>query len=301
MKHAHRLRLRGNGGGVRRSPAVGQYALAAIVLAVLAAGLGMTGNDPEAAGSPGPLHTAIGGQRPAHAGADGSTIRGRRGWNPDAPLRDFETDASGLVTVHAEELDRLELHVPAAGRGLIAYLWDGIRFGALPIGATLDPSRGVLTWQPGVGFTGAYHFVLLEGGGATAIRHDVRVVLHPKKSGRVGPQAVIDIPSLGQELTQPFIVAGWAVDLDDPVGPGVDQVQIWAHPLDGRPRVLLGTASYGGARGDIGALHGAAFRNSGFGLEVKGLPPGAYDIAAVARSAAAAGFAPAVKVRVTVR
>lgn len=232
-------------------------------------------------------------------------IRGRRGWNLAAPLRKLQPDASGLVTMDAEEVDRVELFVSSGsseGAGTFAgYLWDGTRFGPLPIGASLDAARGVFTWQPGVGFVGAYHFVFLQGIEPAAIRRDVRIVLHPKRSGRVGPQVTIDAPRRGQELVQPFTLTGWAVDLDDPGGPGIELVQVWAHPLTGEPRILLGTATYGSARPDVAELHGKTYRDSGLWLEVNGLAPGGYDLAVVARSTAAGGFVPAVMIRVTVR
>jgi hypothetical protein len=228
-------------------------------------------------------------------------IRGRRGWNLAAPLRTFHADASGLINVEAEEVDRLELHVSSGSPGTVAgYLWDGTQFGPLPIGASLDAVRGVFIWQPGVGFVGSYHFVFLLGSGPTAMRQDVRVVLHPKRSGRVGPQVAIDAPRPGQQLLQPFTLTGWAVDLDDPGSSGIELVQVWAHPL-GQPRILLGTAAYGHARPDVAEIHGKAYRDSGLSLEVNGLAPGVYDLAVVAKSTPAGGFVPAVMVRVQIQ
>jgi hypothetical protein len=237
--------------------------------------------------------------QPAADHRQAPAIRGRRGWNLAAPLRSFRPDASGLVTVDAEEVDRIELHILNVGPDTLAgYLWDGTRLGPLPIGASLDAARGVFTWQPGVGFVGRYHFVF-EGTGPKGIRQDVLIVLHPKKSGRVGPQAAIDTPRSGQELVQPFTLTGWAIDLDDPDGPGIELVEVWASTL-GQPRILLGTATYGSARSDVAELYGRTYRNSGLSAEVNGLAPGVYDLAVVARSRTAGGFVPAVVVRVTV-
>ena len=48
-------------------------------------------------------------------------------------------------------------------------------------------------------------------------------------------------------------------------------------------------------------MHGDQFRESGFGLNVQGLPPGSYDLAVFAWSNVSGGFVPAKVVRVTVR
>ncbi len=54
--------------------------------------------------------------------------------------------------------------------------------GALPIGASFDERRGVLYWQPPVGYLGAYEFVIVRDG---YLRIPVRVVLQPDRGVRV--------------------------------------------------------------------------------------------------------------------
>ena len=132
-------------------------------------------------------------------------------------------------------------------------------------------------------------------------RQEIRIVLNPKASGRVGPQVTIDVPTRQQDVGQPFAIAGWAVDLDQDFGSGIDAVHVWAYPLAGGGPVFLGAATYGGARPDVAALHGDRFKASGYGLTVEGLTPGNYDLAVFAWSTATGGFAPAKTVRITVR
>jgi hypothetical protein len=179
----------------------------------------------------------------------------------------------------------------------------------LPIGSQIDPVTGTFTWHPGVGFVGAYDLVL--GG------RDVRIVLNPKGSGRVGPQTVIDVPLPPNRLRQGFggqeggsheianldsiLVAGWAADLDSTVDTGVDTVHVWAYPVEGGDPIFAGAADYGGLRPDVAAVYGDRFARSGYGLVVKGLAPGTYDLAVFAYSTVRGGFAPAKTVRVTVR
>ena len=104
----------------------------------------------------------------------------------------------------------------------------------------------------------------------------------------------IDTPLLHAIVGQPFVVAGWALDLGGVLtaNSGVDVVQMYAYPDAGAP-VFLGTANYGIARPDVGAAFGPSFTNVGYGLTVTGLPAGHYVLAVFARSSITGRFAPA--------
>jgi hypothetical protein len=239
--------------------------------------------------------------------APAASVAGRRGFDPGARYRTYRQGRDGAIVVPAEELDRVELMLDGGEGGLrdttyAGYLRTSGALGPLPIGANLDPRTGAFTWQPGVGFVGAYDFVLVRViGGEARARYDVRIVLHPKSSGRVGPQIVIDTPSARQDVEQPFVVAGWAVDLDADTGTGVDAVHVWAYPVTGEPPIFLGPATYGGRRSDVGAVLSDRFEGSGYGLAVQGLEPGQYDLAVFAWSTVTQDFVPARTVRITVR
>ena len=129
----------------------------------------------------------------------------------------------------------------------------------LPAGSNLNPASGVFTWQPGPGFLRAYDFEFLRWRDGRAVsRQDVRVVLNPKASNRVGPQVTIDIPPALADVTQPFMVAGWALDGNASLGTGVDGLHVWAYPViscggtpcHGAP-LFVGTAATGGRRPDV--------------------------------------------------
>jgi hypothetical protein len=171
--------------------------------------------------------------------------------------------------------------------------------------------------------------------GRAVLRQDVRFVLQPKQSNRVGPQVVIDAPASAQatagepvSVGRSFLVAGWAVDLDETVGTGVDTLHVWAYPASacgpreesesssaaarasggGAPLasnkcdpIFIGPAAYGGSRPDVAAIFGDQFRTSGYGIIVDSLPSGTYDVAVFAWSTVRDGFVPAKTVRVTVR
>jgi hypothetical protein len=235
------------------------------------------------------------------ARVDTSAITGRRGY--DAATRFGRYNAvNGLITVQSEELDRIELRL-GGGQGLTGYLRSGRTLAPLPIGSALNANTGVFTWQPGVGFVGSYDLAFVRWAGGRAVsRQDVRIVLNPHGSNRVGPQLMIDLPSKDdRDVSGPFIVAGWAADLDSTVDGGVDTVHVWAYPLAGGDPIFIGAAAFGGSRPDVAAVFGDRFGKSGYGIEVRGLASGTYDIAVFAYSTVTNGFVPAKTVRVRVR
>jgi hypothetical protein len=251
----------------------------------------------------------------AAAPVDTHAIRGRRGFAEHTPLRDIAFDATGRAVIHGEELDRFELagrETPDMNVGPTTVRWSGHmrvgeHLGPLPIGSRLDETTGTFTWMPGVGFVGSYDLVFVRWQGGRAVsRQDVRFVLHPKGSNRVGQQVIIDTPSWDAEsgVGQPILVAGWAIDLDDTVGTGVSTVHVWAYPVTAAGHdapIFLGVAAYGGQRPDVGAIFGERFTASAYDLLAPPLPPGTYDIAVFAWSATKHEFMPAKVVRVIVR
>jgi hypothetical protein len=81
----------------------------------------------------------------------------------------------------------------------------------------------------------------------------------------------------------------------------VDRIDVWATRTPGAsPDIFLGTASYGGARPDIASYLGGQFTASGYGLAVKGLTPGVYQIVVYARSRLTGTFNGVRSVMVTV-
>jgi hypothetical protein len=205
--------------------------------------------------------------------------------------------------VHGEELDRFELRLSETdGAHYTGYLRVGSELHALPIGSRLDPTTGVFTWAPGVGFVHSYDLVFVRRTDGQAVaRREVRFILNPKGSNRLGPQVFIDTPTANATVGRAFSIGGWAIDLDDRVGTGIDTLHVWAYPARGGDPIFVGSTEYGGARPDVATIYGDRFTNSGYGIVVDSLPPGQYDLAVFAWSTAKDGFVPAKVVRVTVR
>jgi uncharacterized protein DUF4082/Big-like domain-containing protein/N,N-dimethylformamidase beta subunit-like protein/purple acid phosphatase-like protein/all-beta uncharacterized protein/BACON domain-containing protein len=120
-----------------------------------------------------------------------------------------------------------------------------------------------------------------------------------------GPHMIVDTPTQGQPLNQPFTLAGWAIDSDSQSGPGVDAIHVYAYPNpgSGQPPIFLGVGTYGDARPDLANVFGSQFANSGFHLTAGSaapLAPGAYQIVVFAHSTVALAFNQARVVDVTI-
>ena len=232
---------------------------------------------------------------------DSNVVLGRSGWHLNAPLRPFSRDASGRTIVRSEEVSRVELQLGAGPH--VGYLRTSDGPSPLPVGSHLEPTTGVFTWAPGVGFVGSYDFVFLRLEGERPVaRQDVRIVIAPKGSGSIGAQVVIDTPRSQQDVEQPFVLAGWSADLSATQGTGIATLHVWAYPLSGGPPVFLGTRRVTAPRGRTWPqCTESQFADSGFGLHVQGLPHGNFDLAVFAWSTVTGGFVPAKVVRATVR
>jgi hypothetical protein len=103
------------------------------------------------------------------------------------------------------------------------------------------------------------------------------------------PLMNLETPLEGATVQQPFPVAGWAIDQAAAVGTGVNAVHIYAYPSDASgnisgPPALGLAATYGLSRPDVGAAFGSQFTNSGYALDVTGLPAGFYHLIVFAHS-----------------
>jgi hypothetical protein len=108
----------------------------------------------------------------------------------------------------------------------------------------------------------------------------------------ISPAMSIDVPSPGATVTQPFALAGWAIDraAAPGSGTGVNTLHVWAYPAGGAPPVFAGVASYGDYRPDVGAAYGAQFTYSGFAVSVSGLALGQYTFAVFPYSTVGSNF-----------
>jgi hypothetical protein len=240
----------------------------------------------------------------SNVSVESAPLVARRGWDPGTAWRNYPVGLSGRSVLRGEEIDRFEIALgdDTSDSTYAGYQRVGERLDPLPVGSRLDSATGEFSWSPGVGFIGSYDLVFVKSAGNHPVaRREVRIILQPKASSRVGTQVVIDTPRSQQDLAQPFALGGWAADLDAAVGNGIDTLHVWAYPLTGGAPIFLGTASDGGARPDVAAILGDQFGESGFGMSVQGLTPGHYDLAVFAWSNVTGAFAVPSIVRITAR
>ncbi|UCH95962.1 MAG: right-handed parallel beta-helix repeat-containing protein [Candidatus Aminicenantes bacterium] len=119
----------------------------------------------------------------------------RRGYSENVRPQRIYPGKDGIVHIEIEELERVEIHFLEGTRGLAplsnvnefsngvpdGFRIVGKRFGALPIGSTLDRKLGVFYWQPGPGFLGEYqfHFISKEKNGKFTMRR-LKIKIVPK-------------------------------------------------------------------------------------------------------------------------
>jgi glucose/arabinose dehydrogenase len=111
----------------------------------------------------------------------------------------------------------------------------------------------------------------------------VRIAAMP---GLMAPVMAVDPPARNQTVTQPFAIAGWALDPLSASGAGIDAIHVWAYPLPALgaapngPPVFVGATTTTFDRPDVAAAFGSTqFTRSGFGLIASGLTPGFYSLA----------------------
>ena len=116
-----------------------------------------------------------------------------------------------------------------------------------------------------------------------------------------GAQVIVDTPTQGARVEQPFTLSGWAAEVASVAGTtGIDAVHVWAFPASGGSPTFIGAAEYGHPRADVAALFGSGYVNSGYVLTVRGLVPGAYTLTVFAHAIRTGTFSVARQVPVVV-
>jgi hypothetical protein len=100
---------------------------------------------------------------------------------------------------------------------------------------------------------------------------------------------VLESPTASSTVTRTVTFEGWAIDRGTSSGTGVDQVVVWAYPSSGGAPQVVGVATYGMARPDIGGSFGPQFTNSGFRLTAP-VSAGTYRFVAFAHSTVADAY-----------
>jgi hypothetical protein len=89
----------------------------------------------------------------------------REGFNLLAPMRPLKRGLDGAPRVWTHGRDRVEIRVTDDANTVGPYAAYHVVNGELrelPVGASFDPDRAVLYWQPGLGYVGGYDFMFVR-------------------------------------------------------------------------------------------------------------------------------------------
>jgi hypothetical protein len=148
------------------------------------------------------------------------------------------------------------------------------------------------------GLAAGAHTLAVYGHSSVAGSNTVRTLSYTVAGG---PALAVDEPSSGATCTQPCRIAGWAIDRSAASGTGIDAVHVYAFRNGAGVPIFLGVAQYGSPRPDLGAIFGSRFTNAGYSLQIRGLAPGLYVLAAYGHSTATGTFNVANTVAATLR
>jgi hypothetical protein len=173
------------------------------------------------------------------------------------------------------------------------------------IAANVAMSGGAYQWNASAVPTGTYYLYAVANDGVQQYGRYSTAPINVHGGSSTGTSDVvmsIDSPANWASVRGPFTLAGWAIDRGAATGTGVDAIHVYAYPNpgSGQAPVFLGAASYGGARGDVGAAYGARFSNSGYGLSAS-LGAGNYQIVVFAHSTVTGTFARSASVMLSVQ
>ena len=147
---------------------------------------------------------------------------------------------------------------------------------------------------------GRYDIVAFARNSATGVFDMHRLVRVRVLQPGVSVQLVVDTPQPGA-VHENFRLAGYAFD-EGTFGPssGVDAIHVWAQRTGGLP-FFLGVATLGDPRPDVASSTGmAAAAQSGYHLDVAGVPVGDYVLMVFAKPAASTVFTAVQTVNVSV-
>lgn len=177
---------------------------------------------------------------------------------------------------------------------------DGFLYGSTSYSGSYGACGGGILYRlsPGGDFTLMHGFGSFELGGPLIETRDKRLYGvaipcgYPSNARAfrlpMGPSAEVSVeaPQPASGVAEPFVLNGWALDHSAEFDSGIDAIHVWARPSTGGDAIYVGNAGYGLSRPDIAALFGEQFAASGFGLTVRGLPPGTYEFVATPHSSA---------------
>ena len=111
----------------------------------------------------------------------------KKGYKTDSEQYILYPDNKGNITIDIKEDERIEIELGDNNEiAWSTHSWAGFQVighiqRPLPIGSTLDTSKGIFYWQPGPGFIGKYKLVFIEKGQDGEFKkRNIKVVIKPE-------------------------------------------------------------------------------------------------------------------------
>lgn len=123
---------------------------------------------------------------------------------------------------------------------------------------------------------------LYSPSGATIIAPSGHTVTILENEPVPNPIITLEAPPNGAVGASAVTIGGWAIDANAPSGTGITAVNVYAYPNadESQPAIFLGSAPYGGWRGDVASSYGGQFGPSGFTMGATLPGPGVYRVRA---------------------
>ena len=174
--------------------------------------------------------------------------------------------------------------LPASFRGRYFFA-DFVASKVWSLALTVNPSTGLATasdlqdHSASVGNPGVTSFGIDSQGEIYFTNYGAGTISKIESTAPVSNALLqIDAPARGSIVSQPFLIAGWALDRGSATSPGIDAIHVWAFPASGAAPQFVGATTVGVPRPDVAAVFGSQFGTAGYGLFGRGLTPGAYRL-----------------------
>ena len=122
-----------------------------------------------------------------------SPVRIKKGYKRHAAPKEIYPDKEGIIQLEIKQLERIEIQLnhliqftrntqcSTSHAALRGYLVVGDEYRPLPIGSTLNPGKGIFSWQPGHGFLGGYELLFVGNGENGAfVQKRIHLNINPK-------------------------------------------------------------------------------------------------------------------------
>jgi hypothetical protein len=122
-----------------------------------------------------------------------SPVRIKKGYKRHGSPQAIYPDKEGIIQLEIRQLEHIEIQLnhlirstqntqlSTSHAALKGYLLVGDECRPLPIGSTLNPGKGIFSWQPSHGFLGSYELIFVGNGeNGAKVKTRIHLKITPK-------------------------------------------------------------------------------------------------------------------------